>query len=44
MSARTVAPAEDLTAEGTSVDSGDEISAMATIRRGLALSPELAEG
>ena len=44
MSARTVAPAEDLTAEGTSVDSGDEISAMATIRRGIAISPELAEG
>jgi ATP-binding cassette subfamily B protein len=44
MSTRTAAPAEDLTAAGTSVDSGDEISAMATIRRGLALSPELAEG
>ena len=35
---------EELTADGTSVDSGDEISARDTIRRGLAFSPELGEG
>ena len=43
MSARIAVP-EELTAEGTSVTTGDEISALATIRRGLALSPELGEG
>lgn len=35
---------EELTAEGTSVDSGEEITARETIRRGLAFSPELGEG
>ncbi|MET0837393.1 MAG: ABC transporter ATP-binding protein [Marmoricola sp.] len=35
---------DDLVAEGTQVDTGDEIRAMDTIRRGLAFSPELAEG
>ena len=34
----------DLTAEGTHVDSGEEISARQTLRRGLFHSPELAEG
>ncbi|GAB3659069.1 ABC transporter ATP-binding protein [Nocardioides korecus] len=34
----------DLTAEGTHVDSGEEISARQTLRRGLVHSPELAEG
>ena len=35
---------EEQTGLGTSVDSGDEISAMDTLRRGLAFSPELAQG
>src|SRR6188472_3105349 len=35
---------EELTADGTSVDSGEEISARDTIRRGLAFSPELGDG
>ena len=35
---------DDLTADGTSVDSGDEISARETLRRGLAFSPELTQG
>ncbi len=43
MSADT-APADELAGLGTSVDSGDEISAINTIRRGLAFSPELAQG
>ncbi len=34
----------DLVAEGTHVDTGEEISARETMRRGLAYSPELAEG
>jgi ATP-binding cassette subfamily B protein len=35
---------EELTDEGTRFDTGDEISALATIRRGMAYSPELSEG
>ena len=35
---------DELTADGTSVDSGEEISARDTIRRGLAFSPELGDG
>ncbi len=35
---------DDLVADGTSVDTGEEISARDTIRRGLAFSPELGEG
>ncbi len=35
---------DDLTADGTQVDSGDEITARETLRRGLAFSPELTEG
>jgi putative ABC transport system ATP-binding protein len=37
-------PLDDRVAEGTHVDTGDEISAIATIRRGVAFSPELSEG
>ena len=45
MSTGTTDPApEQLTAEGTSVDSGEEIGAWATIRQGLVHSPELSEG
>ena len=35
---------DDLVAEGTHVDTGEEISARETIRRGLAFSPELSRG
>ena len=35
---------EERAAEGTSVDTGEEITARETIRRGLAFSPELGEG
>lgn len=44
MSILTNDPVDDLTAEGTSVESGDEISARETLRRGLAYSPELGRG
>ncbi len=37
-------PEDELTELGTSVDSGEEISARETLRRGFALSPELSEG
>ena len=40
----STAALEELTADGTSVDSGEEISARDTIRRGLAFSPELGDG
>ena len=40
----TTTTPEELTAAGTSVDSGEEISARETLRRGLAFSPELGEG
>jgi ATP-binding cassette subfamily B protein len=44
VSSATTDPIEELTADGTSVDSGEEISARETLRRGLAFSPELGEG
>ena len=36
--------AEELVQDGTHVESGEEISALATLRHGLAFSPELGEG
>ncbi len=41
---RDMTALDDLVAEGTHVDTGDEISARETIRRGLAFSPELSKG
>ena len=40
----TAVDSRSSTADGTSVDSGEEISARDTIRRGLAFSPELGDG
>ncbi len=44
MSTSTTPVDKDLTAEGTSLDTGEQITARATLRRGLAHSPELGEG
>ena len=47
MSARTVEEVEaedEQLGHGTAMDSGDDIAAMETIRRGIEVSPELKEG